>query len=170
MAEKSKLDIAANIAILVVCAIAAFILVRNHFFPQRPPGAPPEIEAGEQYDALRSVVPAGAERALIVALSPTCHFCTESMPFYKRLIDQRNQSGSQVKVVAAVPRPEAQAEESQKLTEAGVQPDAIVPLEFAAVRVNGTPTILLVDKQGKVLGVWVGKLPEKGEKDVLKTL
>lgn len=170
MAEKSKLDVAANIAILVVCVIAAFILIRNHFFPPRPPGAPPEVEVGEQYDALRSVVPAGAERALVIAVAPTCHYCTESMPFYKRLIDQRNQSGSQVKVVAAVPRPEAKAEEAQKLAEGGVKPDALVTLEFAAVRVNGTPTILLVDNQGKVHGVWVGKQPEKGEKEILKTL
>ena len=170
MAEKSKLDTAANIAILVVCAIAAFVLVRNHFFPQRPPGAPPEIEAGEQYDALRGVVPAGAQRALVIAVSPTCHYCTESMPFYKRLIDQRNQSGSQVKVVVAVPRPEAQAEEAQKLAEGGVKPDALVPLDFASVRVNGTPTILLVDNQGKVLDVWVAKQPKKGENEILKTL
>ena len=170
MAEKSKLDTAANIAILVVCAIAAFILVRNHFFPPRAPGAMPEIKAGEQYDALRNVVPAGSQRALVIAVAPTCHFCTESMPFYKRLIDQRNQSGSQVKVVAAVPRPEAQAEETQKLTQAGVQPDAVVPLDFSSVRVNGTPTIVLVDNQGKVLDVWVGKQPEKGEKEILKTL
>lgn len=182
MAEKSKLDTAANIAILLTCAVAVFFLIRNQFFPPRPPGAPPEVEVGEQFDALRQVVPAGSDRALVIALSPTCGFCNESMPFYKRLVDQRNQAGSRVKIVAAVPKPPAknpeaqkmaqavQAEESQKLAEAGVKPDAIVPLDFASVKVNGTPTILLVDNQGKVLDVWVGKQPEDGEEEVLEAL
>ena len=49
---------------------------------------------------LRQVVPAGADRALVLALSPTCHFCNDSMPFYKQLLDQRNQKGSAVKVIA----------------------------------------------------------------------
>ncbi|HJX29255.1 MAG TPA: hypothetical protein VJ885_15195 [Thermoanaerobaculia bacterium] len=172
MSNKSKLDTVANIAIIVVCIIAAAILIRNNFLqPQQQQGnRPPEAEVGDQLDALRPVIPAGSDRAMVVALSPTCHFCNESMPFYKQLIDQRNQSGSGVKVIAAVPRDEAKAEEQQKFATAGVQPDALVTVDFASIKVPGTPTILLVDKQGKVLDVWVGKLDASGEKDVLAKL
>ena len=105
---KSTLDTVANIAIIIVCAIAAFILIRNHFFSPNQAGGqrPPEIEAGEQYDALGQVVPAGSERALVVALAPGCHFCDESMPFYKRLLEERNQKGSNVKVIAISGEPD----------------------------------------------------------------
>ncbi len=171
--KKSTLDTIANIAIILVCAIAAFVLVRNQFFPaapQRPPGAPPQVEKGERFDQLKAVVPAGANRALVVAVSPTCHFCNDSMPFYKKLIDERNQKGSQVKVVAAVPAEEAKAEESQKFAGAGATPDSMVQLDFSAIKVPGTPTVLLVDNNGKVLDVWVGKLDEKGEEKVLEVL
>jgi thioredoxin-related protein len=115
-------------------------------------------------------VPAGSQRALVVAVSPTCHFCNDSMPFYKRLIDERNQKGSQVKFVAAVPNEQAKAEESQKFASAGAQPDSMVNLDFASVKVPGTPTLLLVDNTGKVLDVWVGKQDEKGEQDILEVL
>jgi thioredoxin-related protein len=167
--KKSTLDTAANIAIILVCAIAAVVLIRNQFFPPRPPG-PPGVEKGQQYAQLKQAVPAGASRALVVAVSPQCHFCNDSLPFYKQLIDQRNQKGSAVKFVAAVPDEAAKAEESQKFAGAGAKPDDMVRLDFAAVKVPGTPTLLLVDNQGKVLNVWVGKLDADGEKEVLEVL
>ena len=116
-------------------------------------------------------MPAGSNRALVVAVAPGCHFCNDSIPFYKNLIDQRNQKNSGVKFIAAVPtneKPEeAQklvSEETQKFSAGGAQPDAMVNLDFAAIKVPGTPTLMLVDNTGKVLDVWVGKLDSKGEK------
>ncbi len=177
-AKKSTLDTVANIAIILVCAIAAVVLVRNQFFPRtQQPGMPPQVEKGERYDQLKAVVPAGSNRALVVAVQPGCHFCNESIPFYKNLIDQRNQKNSDVKFIAAVPaneKPEeAQklvADETQKFTAGGAQPDSMVNIDFASIKVPGTPTLLLVDNTGKVLDVWVGKLDPKAEQEVLKTL
>jgi hypothetical protein len=45
-----------------------------------------------------------------------------------------------------------------------------VKLDFAAVKVPGTPTLMLVDNEGEILDVWVGKLDASGEKKVLSTL
>ena len=170
--SKSTLDTVANIAIILVCAIAAFVLVRQHFFNQNAQGGPrpPEIEAGDQFEELGQVVPAGTDHALVVALAPGCHFCTESMPFYKRLLDERNQKASKTKVIAAVPREGDKAEEQQKLASAGVNPDDLVVVNFQDVKVPGTPTIIHVDNQGKVLGVWVGKQDSSGEEEILETL
>jgi thioredoxin-related protein len=170
--KKSTLDTVANIAIIVVCVIAAVVLIRNQFFPAQPsmPGAAAAVKEGERFDQLKAVMPAGSNRALVVAVSPTCHFCNDSMPFYKKLIDQRNQQGSQVKVIAAVPNEEAKAEESQKFASAGANPDGMVHMDFSTIKVPGTPTLLLVDNDGKVLNVWVGKQDEKGEKEILEVL
>jgi thioredoxin-related protein len=171
MAEKSKLDTIANIAIIIVCVIASVVLVRNFFFqPQQPAGGPPSVEKGERLEALQAALPAGADRTLVLAVSPQCHFCTESMPFYKRVVDERNKKGSAVKVVVAVPADEAREAEQKHLTDAGVQSDALVTLDFSSIKVPGTPTLLLVDKQGKVLDVWVGKLDKNGEEDVIAAL
>lgn len=176
-APKNKLDTVANIAIIVVCALAAVVLIRNlvtggSLFgsPQGGGPQPAQVEKGETYPELQKMVPAGSSRALVVALSPTCHYCNESFPFYKKLIDERNQKGSGVKVIAVVPAEEAKPEEAKKFAENGVQPDDLVHANFAAIKVPGTPTILLVDNKGEVLDVWVGKLDEEREKDVLEVL
>lgn len=170
MAEKSKLDTIANIAIIIVCVIASAVLVRNFFFQDRQPAGPPMVEKGDRLEALPAELPAGADRTLVLALSPQCGFCTQSMPFYKRLVDERNQKGSKVKVVAAVGQPDALPTEQAALTSAGVTPDALIDLDFMAMKINGTPTVLLVDNKGKVLDVWFGKLTEGDEKKVLAKL
>lgn len=174
MTKGKTLDTVANILIIVVSVVALFVLVDRFIYKilpeQRPPGAPPQVEKGERFDQLKAVVPAGTDRALVVALSPTCHFCNESMPFYKQLIDQRNQKSSPVKVIAAVPNEQAKAEEAQKFAGAGTQPDSMVHLDFSSIKVPGTPTVLHVDNTGKVLDVWVGMLDESRQKDVLETL
>ena len=46
----------------------------------------------------------------------------------------------------------------------------MVHVDFSKIKVPGTPTLLLVDDQGKVLDVWVGKLDESREKQVLASL
>ena len=172
--QRTKLDTAANVAIIVACAAAVFVLLNNQFqfFAPKPaaPAMPGQVAEGEVYPELGKVVPAGAPKALVMALSPTCGFCTQSMPFYKRLVDERNEKGSAVKVIAAVPDESVREAESTQLAEAGVATDGVVTLDFAKVKVAGTPTILLVDGKGKVLNLWVGKLDESGESDVLKVL
>ena len=172
--KKSSLDTVANIAIIVVCAIAAVVLgfqLRDRFMQRsQGPGGEVRIEKGEKYAQLKEVVPAGANRALVVAVQPGCHYCNDSMPFYKRLLDERNQKGSGVKFVAAVPSDEAKPQEAEKFAAVGAQPDNIAKVDFAAIKVPGTPTLVLVDNSGKVLNVWVGKLDPGGEKEVLEVL
>ena len=172
--KKTSLDTAVNIAILIVCAVALFLGI-----PRLPDAyhsivalftGPNQVSQGDHYDQLKAVLPAGTSRALVVAVSPTCHFCNESMPFYKQLLEQRNQKSSPVKFIAAVPSDEVKAEEAQKFATAGATPDGLVKLDFAAVKVPGTPTLMLVDNRGKVLGVWVGKLEERRQKEVLAAL
>jgi thioredoxin-related protein len=174
--QKSPLDTIANIAIILVCIIAAAVLIDRNvykFLPmstQRQPGAPPEAAKGDTFAALRDVIPAGTQKALVVAVSPTCHFCNDSMPFYKQLIDKRNESNSPVKVIAAVPGDDAKEAEAKHFADAGTQPDAMVHVDFSTIKVPGTPTLLLVDNQGKVLDVWVGKLDPDREREVLAKL
>ncbi len=168
--SRSKLDVAVNVAILITCVIASIVLVRREFFPPPPAGFPSGIAAGEHNDALRSAMPAGAEKALFLAIAPTCHFCNESMDFYKQLVDRRDSSHSPVKVLAAVSSSDAAAPEQSHLTAAGVKVDGVVQLDFNQTKVAGTPTVMLVDNKGKVLKVWVGKLDSSGQDQVLKSL
>lgn len=168
--QKSALDTVANIAIIIACVALVAMVARNMFFQPKPAPPPGAAAKGETLKALQAVLPAGAERTLVAAVAPGCHFCDESLPFYKTLIEKRNEKGSQVKFIAAVPGEEQKAPETTKFTGAGVTPDQMVSVDFTAIKVPGTPTLMLVDDKGKVLDVWVGKLDPSGEKEVLARL
>lgn len=171
--QKSALDTVANIAIIIACVALVSMVAKNMFFQPKPAPPPGAATKGETLKALQGVLPAGSDRTLVMAVAPGCHFCDESLPFYKKLIDQRNEQKSSVKVVAAVPAQnpeETKTAEQTKFTGAGVAPDQIVNIDFSSIKVPGTPTLLLVDNQGKVLDVWVGKLDPAGEKAVLAQL
>lgn len=165
--SRPKLDIAANIAIIVVCIVACTVLIRNQFFPPAPPPPPGSVQEGESLPALGAVVPAGADKALVMAVSPQCHFCNESLPFYKQLGDKPSRN---VKLVAAVPSPEMRDQELKAFTDSGVKTDAVVPIDFRSAKVQGTPTLMLVNRGGKVLKVWVGKLEAREQQEVIATL
>jgi hypothetical protein len=168
--SRSKLDVLANIAIILTCIIASAVLVRREFFPPRPEAPPGAVAAGESLAVLQGALPAGADKALVIAVAPNCHFCNESMAFYKQLLEQRDSAKSPVKVVAAVATADARADEQTKMSASGVKPDAVVQLDFRQLKVPGTPTVLLVDNHGKVLSVWMGKLDARGEREVLQSL
>jgi hypothetical protein len=48
----------------------------------------------------------------------------------------------------------------------GILADDVVNSSLADIRIAATPTLLLVDQAGRVRNAWVGKLDEKGEKEV----
>lgn len=166
---KSKLEIATNVSIIVLCLVVSAVLIKNHFL-NRPGAAEEPIARGTRIESLQRHIPQGAERALFVAVSPRCGYCTESLPFYDKLVDHRNAEAPRVGIVAAVGHPEDVQEEGQMFRQAGVEVDAVVPVDFQQLGIPGTPTLLLVDRQGKVLGSWVGKLDASREKEVLKAL
>jgi thioredoxin-related protein len=62
-------------------------------------------------------------------------------------------------------------EEEQKILDKNnVKVDKIIQLDMDKMNVQGVPTMLLVDKQGKVLEIWNGRLPEDEQKKVLAAL
>jgi len=107
------------------------------------------------------------ERTLVLALQTGCHFCSESGPFYQRMLKQRARFGS-TQVVAVFPQP---VEESREfLKNLGVTVDEIRQGSFKDIGVRGTPTLLLVNSAGIVTEAWRGKLLPAAESAVLARL
>ena len=101
---------------------------------------------------------------LVLALQKGCRFCDESAPFYRRLWQQR--SSSEPRIIAVVPG--NKAEVSKYLGELGVAVDGIVNASLADIHVSATPTLVLVDRSGRVSNVWVGKLDTNRENEVIE--
>lgn len=167
-----KLEVLANIAIVVVAALLCVVLVRQYFFggrtqaPAGPPGGPRQVAKGDKL-TVPGVDWGKSERTLLMVLSSNCRFCTESAPFYRRLAEG-NYRQKGVRMLAALPQEAAQGQ--GYLKELGVSVDEVLQVPVMAAGARGTPTLMLVNNEGVVQGVWVGKLPPEGEAEVLSQL
>jgi thioredoxin-related protein len=159
-----KLELAANISIVLVAVLLATVLIREYRFTKND--KPPTITTGAKL-ALPGIDWAKSDQTLLLVLQKGCHFCAESAPFYKRVIEEFGNQDT-VQVIAALPQ---EVDESkQYLNELGVQIGNIKKINPSTLGVSGTPTVVLVDGTGTVTGVWVGKLPRESESEVLNRL
>jgi hypothetical protein len=105
------------------------------------------------------------DKTLLIAISDTCHFCKESQPFYRKLAETPNSTAN---LVAVLPMPQPDADNYVRATISSSLQAVSSPL--AAIDVDRTPTLLLVDRKGKVIKAWVGKLDDAGQKQVQSDL
>jgi Rhodanese-like domain len=103
-----------------------------------------------------------AHHTLILAISTDCHFCSESAPFYRRLLQEKGGNGW--RAVAVFPQDIAMAKDY--VQSKGYPVSEVRQEDFATLGVSATPTLILVDQQGKVQQEWIGRLSASEEKDV----
>ena len=160
-----KIEVAANIALIVVCLLLGVILLKNHLLPKTTE----TVQAGVGPSRTPNVSSLNvdwkqSELTLVLALSTECHFCTESSPFYRQLTKERNS----VRIVAVLPQ---EISESKKyLDDLGIKVDEVRQTSLPAIGVEGTPTLILVDMGGVVKNTWHGKLSRTQESLVLSRL
>jgi hypothetical protein len=159
-----KIEVVANVAIIVVAILLGVVLVRTYLRQHNNPGKPSEaspIAAGTHL-SMAGVDWKTNQRTLVLALSTQCHFCTESAPFYKQISTQR---GTGLRLLAVFPQPVSEGEDYLK--KLGVPADEVQQLPLSALSVSATPTLILADGQGVVVKSWVGKLPGDKAAEVL---
>ncbi|HET8926001.1 MAG TPA: hypothetical protein VFN26_23655 [Candidatus Acidoferrum sp.] len=163
---KNKVEVAANIVVIVLAVVIGSVFLKDRF--ATPGAAPNEVKAGDQLPGLSAYNWKAHERTLLLALRSGCHFCEASMPFYRKLaqLEQSNQIG--VHLVAVFPDDPAvvhQVVETQQLTL-----EVLPRFELGQVKVQATPTLILVDEQGRVSKVWMGELPAAEEAEVISAI
>ncbi len=154
------IEISANIAIIVVAVAVVLVFTKSFFFASKE--QPRSIAAGFRLDQQPVNWPV-SRKNMVLVLSTTCHYCKESSKFYEQLVkDCRN---SHIRTIAFFPQPVEQAQ--TYLKSEGVDVDQVVSADFHQLQIGGTPTLLLVDDHGTVQTVWLGKLNDMKEKEVL---
>lgn len=158
------IEVSADIAIIIVAILLGVVLVRHQLFTgaqtQITESRPHMMAAGSKLP-LPGVDWAENKRTLVLVFSSTCHFCTESAPFYQRLIKEGG-----VRLIAVAPQDVAEGKAYLDRVRVPIGDVRQMPLD--AIGVEGTPTLLLVDKEGRVSGEWVGKLSPERESDLLE--
>jgi len=103
------------------------------------------------------------ESTLLLVVSPSCHICSESMPFYQRLAKD-----SAARMLFAVPEAAAGKAYVAQNNLAQVNVGELTPAAAAGIR--GTPTLLLLDASGIIRRQWVGKISSSAEAEVTRAL
>ena len=164
-----RIELVANLAIIVVACLLATVLIKNHLLAARA-AQPDSNGQSENQQVNRTHLSSlgidwkQSRQTLVLAISSSCHFCTESAPFYRRLV----QSKGGTRVVAVLPQPIEDGREYLKRL--GVSVDEVKQVGLDQIGVGGTPTLLLVDNSGVLKDSWVGRLPPEQETSVLNAL
>jgi hypothetical protein len=160
-----KTEVAANIAIVVVAILLGVVLVRKYLLPDAHAPIPPvpTIAPGTKL-SLPNVDWQVNGRTLLLALSTTCRFCTESGPFYQRVAQERAKNQN-IRLVAVFPQSVAEAQ--KYLSDMGVTVDEVREARLDSIGVMATPTLILANAEGAVVESWVGKLPGERESELL---
>ena len=160
---KRQIEIAANVGIVIVALVIVASFIGNYRSQQSP--SHQSVALGSTF-VLKDVNWRSNGQSVVLALSTTCHFCTDSAGFYQRLVKAAKQQ--RLQTVAVFPQPTDEAH--SYLEKEGVSVDETRQADFSSLQISGTPTLLLVDGAGLVKKVWVGKLSGEKENEVLAQL
>ena len=160
-----KTEMAANIAIIAVAVLLGTVIVKKYLIGtrQQQTTADRSTSNSENLSTI-DVNWKQSKHTLILALSTECHYCTESAPFYKKLVNVPRTT----RLLALLPQPVAESREYLKRF--GIVVDDVKQVQFDGINIRGTPTLLLVNENGVVTKSWIGKLAEDQQADVLREI
>lgn len=162
-----RFEMVVNIALTVAAlAFVGFLAQRFLLKKDAPTSRAAILESGSKLTWPNTDWTTNGE-TLVLALSANCHFCTESAPFYQKLLSELPPQ-NRVRTIAVLPQP---ISEGQKyLQDLGVSVDEVRRAELASIGLPATPTLALVNSEGVVTAVWVGKLGVNEQYDVFNHL
>jgi Redoxin len=171
-----KLRNVGELAIVVACVVvvtdAVWSRVERLWPTRTQPSAPVQSAQAHPMYAVGDAAPsvgvnyAAAGKTLLMVVRSGCSFCTESMPFYRKLKTEASAKG--VKIVALTSDPLSTFR--PYVASQGVDADDVISIDPRALKVRATPTLLLVDSGGKITSIWMGRLKEAEENGLVAAL
>ena len=133
-------------------------------FGSKPAPRPPAYAAGETVD-----VPAAwysdADTTLILFARADCGACQKAKPFLTKIVGLMNTRGAAYMAHKAA----KDVEDVQFATSLGIKSDHLMVVP-AGAKVQATPTVLLVNRQGKIVGAWEGVGDQAKETAILAAI
>ncbi|HEY7448548.1 MAG TPA: rhodanese-like domain-containing protein [Vicinamibacterales bacterium] len=164
--ERSRIRrfVEASVSALTVVAATLFLASIGGYFLKPVQGA--DIPRTGVQLPLKGVDWAKNQRTLVIALQSDCTYCEASMPFYRDLVASNRQQTFYPLVV--VPHSKEVGEKLVRSTRLGISD--VRQADFDRLRIPGTPALVLVDQNGLVKRVWVGRLSPAREDAVFEHL
>jgi hypothetical protein len=161
---KTKLEAITNVTVIVVALVLGYAVLTR--YAASDPAVPRSVTVGDHLPKVAGIDWNQHRRTLVLALNTGCHYCEESVPFYQKLAHQQLPDGDDLEMIAAFPN-EAETVRQFAAHEAlPIRTVAGVPLDKLGI--VATPTLILVNREGRVERSWVGILSTRQELDLLK--
>lgn len=168
------LDRLGNVAIILLAACAVVFTVTHHgrligaVDDHHSASLPPPYRVGDRVATLERVDYGASDHTLLIVIQTGCGFCTDSLPFYRRLITDRDARRANVRIIAVVPESDTSA--PTYLDSEGVRPDGLAFFRKGGLRIQGTPTLLFLDRFGTLSAKWEGQLSQSGQTQLLNAV
>ena len=158
-----RLEKIANVIVILTCVVVLSSVGRNWY--RSYTASQSNIHTGQLIKLPGQALTGGP--TLVLALSVGCEFCHASVPFYQKLAAFKNSSPG-LRMVAVFPQSEVEA--TAYLKKQGIAADAVVSLPLEQIAVRGTPTLFLLDGKSRVQKLWIGKLSDMREIELMASL
>jgi thiol-disulfide isomerase/thioredoxin len=162
---KAKLEAVGNVTVIVVALAVGYVVLKG-----RATGPPisRSVAVGDRLARVPGIDWGRHRRTLVLALNSGCHYCQDSVPFYQELAQAQKPGVNDPEIVAVFPNDSEAVQHLLKDEGLAIRAVAAVPVEKLGI--VGFPTLLLVDREGRVERSWVGLLTPRQELEVLKVV
>jgi rhodanese-related sulfurtransferase len=164
---RSNVEIAVNVIIAVAVVVVAGITVKRYFFesPAASKRQSQHIVVGARMN-VPGVNWEENKKTLAFFLKKDCTYCESSAPFYRLLIEEASKRG--VKLLAVLPNSVEEGRDYVKSLGLPIQDIYSGALE--SFKIQGTPTVTLLDNTGTVISVLVGGVTAAREQEMREEL
>lgn len=162
------LNSAANISLMAasLAVVATSSLdVYSRFHPvaatasTTPRPALVSFKTGMKAPVVPKVDYSSSDRTLVLFLSTHCKYCEMSLPFYRELNSGLSRNSAGRRIVAVFPQTAAEVKAFKDREKLDM--DTVADTQLSDFGVSGTPTLLLVGRDGNVIKSWVGAPAEQ---------
>ena len=161
-----------TVAVLIAAVLVIGVTVRDRIYPVQSAGPSAALNAAQQLVGKQFPLPdkseTGKSATLLLVVASGCHFCSESMPFYRQLTGMKPAASGNLGILAVMPQTSGEAREY--LSENHLNVDGIVSTPLPKVGLQATPTLVLLDGNRQVKAIWVGLLDARRQGEVVKKI
>lgn len=144
-------NVAVNVVLLL--AFVTFLGCALHYIITNSRFATASITADGTV-AIAGVNFLSSEQTILAVLDKNCRFCKEDAPFYRRLAEATQTRNGRL-VVAF---PHSLKDGTDYLQAESIRASEVVQIRLKSLQLQGTPTLLLLNRHGRIIAKWVGEL------------
>lgn len=161
--SRHKSNVAVNIFLGI--AVATFLACAVHYMVTNSRFANASITPDGNV-SIAGIDFSSSEQTVLVVLDKDCQFCRQDVPFYRRLAEAAKTRNSRL-IVAF---PHNLADGTDYLRNENIAASEVVQIRLKSLQLQGTPTLLLLNRHGRIIAKWAGELSAPVEDYIISVI